>query len=75
MQALLHQPAVLPYAPLLHVLPQVPGGDVTLKDVRHECTSSVASSLAKLMSTCCADAERRIASSNDTSGACISCPL
>eukprot|EP00892_Ulva_mutabilis_P005436 jgi/Ulvmu1/3264/UM151_0012.1 len=65
--ALVLQPAVLPYAPLLHVLRTLPGGDATLKDVRHECTSAVASALAMMMNTCCSDTERRISASHDTS--------
>lgn len=71
MQALVMQPAVLAYAPLLHTLPNVPGGVETLKDVRHECTAVASSSIAKLMSTCCSEAERRIAAAHDKPGACV----
>ena len=68
-QALAQQPAVLTYVPLLHALQQVPGGTEMLKDVRHECTAAVASSIAKLLSTRATDTERRVAAACDTAGA------
>lgn len=68
-QALAQQPAVLTYVPLLHALQQVPGGAEALKDVRHECTGAVASSIAKLLSTRAADTERRVAAACDAPGA------
>lgn len=69
LQALAQQPLLLPYTPLLHVLPDISGGDLVLKDVRAACLQSVSGSIRSLMVEAAASAERMLQSTQDADGA------
>jgi hypothetical protein len=71
-QVLNQAPALLPYIPLLHLLPDIEGGDIVLKDVRAACLHAASGSIRGLMSDAAASIERLSATHGaDTDGALL----
>lgn len=68
LQALQKSPALLPYAPLLHLLPDIKDGDSVLKDVRAACMASGAASVARIMRDAASAIEKLMQSGPDSEG-------
>jgi hypothetical protein len=59
---------MLKYAPLLHILADVPGGDAVLKGVRTACVTATAAAISKALVAAAAPAEATAQIAADSRG-------
>jgi hypothetical protein len=68
MQSLQKVPPLLPYAPLLQLLPDIQDGDSVLKDVRSACMASAAGTITRMMQDAAGAIEKLMLSGADREG-------